>query len=218
MIRLDVADNGKGIGAEMLPKVFDAFEQGDPVTARQFGGLGLGLSITKQIVEAHDGRIEAHSAGAGQGSIFTVLLPHCVQAAVKHNGGDREQRPQSSCLAPARILLVEDHEPSLEMLARLLRNLGHTVHTAATKTEAISVAETESFDLVITDLGLPDGDGCDVMRQLKQIRSVKGIALTGFGQDQDMVRTREAGFSRHLVKPVSVEQLVAAVETVRFNQ
>jgi CheY-like chemotaxis protein len=212
MIRMEVEDNGKGIGTEMLSKVFDAFEQGDPVTARQFGGLGLGLAITKQIVEAHNGRIEASSAGAGCGSVFTVLLPSYEQTPVRTDDGG--QRPHASSLTPCRILLVEDHEPSLKMLARLLRNLGHTVHTAATKAEAILTAQSETFDLVITDLGLPDGDGCDVMRQLQQIRSVKGIALTGFGQEEDLARTREAGFSRHLVKPVSVEQLVAAVETV----
>jgi PAS domain S-box-containing protein len=213
MIRLEVQDNGKGICTELLPRVFDAFEQGDPVTARQFGGLGLGLAITKQIVEAHGGRITASSAGAGQGSVFTVLLPHCVPALVKQD--DFGARPQSSCLTPSRILLVEDHEPSLNVLACLLRNLGHTVHTAATKTEALLIAQSESFDLVISDLALPDGDGCDIMRHVQEIRSTKGIALTGFGQEEDLLRTRDAGFARHLVKPVSVEQLVSAVETVR---
>jgi CheY-like chemotaxis protein len=212
MIRLEIQDNGKGIGADLLPKVFDAFEQGDPATARQFGGLGLGLAIAKQIVEAHNGRIEASSDGAGRGSMFTVLLPHCAHPPLKPDRGD--QRSSHRCVTPSRILLVEDHEPSLKTLARLLRNLGHTVRTAATKAQALQAAEAESFDLVITDLGLPDGDGCDVLRRLQEIRSIKGIALTGFGQDEDLARTREAGFSQHLVKPVSVEQLVSAVETV----
>ncbi len=202
-VSITVTDTGMGIHADTLPHIFEAFEQGS-ISKQQFGGLGLGLAITKSIVELHQGSIRAESPGLGQGASFTVEFNICprpfqdaapVQAA--HDSGSLS------------LLLVEDHESTREVLARILRRCGHEVHAAATGAEALLLAQTvEHLDAVISDIGLPDQSGLDLMRELKVRRpSLPGIALSGYGMEQDLKDARSAGFSGHLVKPVSLDQL-----------
>ena len=193
-IRVTVSDTGVGIELEFLPRIFTAFEQGRVDRARQFGGLGLGLAICKIIVDAHGGTIRAASAGMGQGATITLeLRTHVPSAGGKHStepkGG---QRPQAQSL---RILLVDDNASLLKSMARLVASLGHHVQTATGVKAALELAEREQFDVLISDLGLPDGSGHELMRQLKSRQDLRGIALSGYGMEEDVRQSREAGFS-----------------------
>jgi signal transduction histidine kinase len=204
-----VSDQGVGIDSTVLPTVFNAFEQGDASLTRNFGGLGLGLTITRQLVEAHQGHIEARSAGRMKGSTFTIDLP-TVSPAPEEEPEPAKASPISQ--PPMRILLVEDHVGTLTAMTKLLSGLGHHVITAATVKEALEAAEQEPIDLVVSDLGLPDGSGHDVMRALRARYAVKGIAVSGFGMDEDILRSAESGFAKHLTKPVDLERLQAAIQ------
>ncbi|HEX4961098.1 MAG TPA: ATP-binding protein [Thermoanaerobaculia bacterium] len=205
-IQVQVIDQGIGIEPEVLPRLFNAFEQGDPTVTRSFGGLGLGLAISKALVDQHGGSLAGVSAGRGQGATFTVTLatvapPLPGEAAV---GGDGAARS-------LRLLLVEDHEPTLEVMAALLEIAGHEVSTAIDLRSARAVAASRELDLVVSDLGLPDGTGFDLMRELRDRYGLKGIAVSGYGMEDDLRRSKEAGFAEHLVKPVDVEKLKAAL-------
>jgi CheY-like chemotaxis protein len=216
-IRLDIVDTGVGIRPESLPKVFDAFEQGDWQATREFGGLGLGLAIAKALVTLHGGRISAHSAGAGQGSTFTVEL----DTVTAPNAGDgktpparQQSRPADPSARPLSILLVEDHEDTAKALARLLRHNGHDVRTANSVSSAIRTVDAHPFDLLISDIGLPDGSGLDLMRQVRARAKLRGIVISGFGMESDIGRSKEAGFLEHLTKPVNLGELEAAIRRV----
>ena len=204
-IALSIHDTGIGIDAKTLPFVFQAFEQGEARKLQHSGGLGLGLSISKAIVDLHGGTIRAESAGAGLGATFTVELATILPFPVTQlTEPELSSLPGSNSL---RLLLVEDHEPTLMILARLLRRRGHDVVTASTVASALSLASTQSFDLVITDIGLPDGNGIDLMRQLTKDYGLRGIALSGYGMAADRAKTQQAGFLAHLVKPINFDQL-----------
>lgn len=202
-IRVEVADNGVGIEPAFLPSVFGAFVQGDRKAAGATSGLGLGMSISKTIVELHGGTIRAESAGIGKGASFTVELETdssvVMSAPAVHPG----------VAAPThyRLLVVEDHQPTLDVLMRLLRKQGHEVYAAMSVQAALALAATQLFDLVVSDIGLPDGNGIDLMMQLTRDYGLRGIALSGYGMDEDLARTRNAGFLAHLVKPVDFERL-----------
>ncbi len=208
-LRVEVVDTGIGIPADMLPRIFDAFEQGDPAITHRFGGLGLGLAISKALVEAHGGLLTAASEGQDWGSTFSLLL------------GDAEAPTDEACVSPdlesrpvgghLRILLVEDHEDTRAILGRTLERSGHDVTTAGTVASAIEAAATGPFDLLISDVGLPDGSGVDLMRRLQPL---PGIALTGFGMATDIARCREAGFRAHLTKPIDPTELGKAIQLV----
>lgn len=204
-IVLSVHDTGIGIDPKTLPFVFNAFEQGEARKLQHSGGLGLGLSISKAIVELHGGTIRAESGGAGLGSTLTIefatVLPFPVAQLTEP---EPASAPNSHSL---RLLVIEDHEPTLMILARLLRRDGHQVLTASTVQSALALASTQSFDLVISDIGLPDGNGVDLMRQLTKDYALRGIALSGYGMAADHARTKEAGFLAHLVKPINFDQL-----------
>jgi PAS domain S-box-containing protein len=214
---LEVRDTGMGIEPEFLPKVFDAFEQGDIKITRQFGGLGLGLAICKAIMDIHGGAIRAHSDGPGTGATFTVELPVAfateqevvaTQPPQGHNNGTER----------LRVLLVEDHLDTREVLSRLLNAANYAVKTASSVEAALQLAAAEGFDVVVSDLGLPDGTGYDLMRQLRDRHGIKGIALSGYGMEQDQRRSREVGFLDHVVKPVDVSQLVAVIQRIVSSQ
>jgi PAS domain S-box-containing protein len=199
-IDLEISDNGAGIEPLLFARLFNAFEQSDQ--SRRLGGLGLGLSIAKSLTEMHQGTLVAFSDGHNKGSSFKLTLATVAPA-----------REQPCPPAPAevhkidqRILLVEDHEDTRIVMARLLRSLGCEVTTAGSVAEALAAAEKESFDLLISDIGLPDGSGLDVMKNLKD-RVERGIALSGFGQEEDLRRSREAGFHMHLIKPINFNML-----------
>ncbi|MGE5609704.1 MAG: ATP-binding protein [Bacillota bacterium] len=207
----EVNDSGIGIDPEMLPRLFDPFEQAERSITRQFGGLGLGLTISKALVELHGGTIEAHSEGKGQGAVFRVRLPLIAPAVVP------EQFPASAPprVRPLRILLVEDHGDTARIMSRLLAADGHEVQRAGALATALDMAGKGTFDLLISDLGLPDGNGLDLMRQLRaRGQRIPGIALSGFGMEQDIQSSHEAGFAAHLTKPTSPERLAEAIAAV----
>ena len=210
-LAIRVIDSGIGIESQLLPHVFNVFEQGGGETTKRFGGLGLGLAISKAVVEAHGGTLTAFSEGRDRGATFTVELAGADFPAEATG----ETPGTAGCGQRAlRILLVEDHKDTSRIMARMLTGIGHTVTTAETVAEALATAGSSEFDLVISDLGLPDGSGLDLMRQL---RPLPGIALTGYGMDEDVTKTREVGFIAHLTKPVDMRQLEAAIEGIDLD-
>ncbi|MEY2527528.1 MAG: hypothetical protein QOE73_2299 [Verrucomicrobiota bacterium] len=200
-LRVEVSDNGLGIDAESLPKIFDAFEQGERT---RLGGLGLGLAITKALVETHKGTITAESAGRNKGTKFTTWLPVSVEVGATTlpviPASIRERQSM-------HILLVEDHEDTNRSLTNLLRRRGYKVQPAVSVQSALNLAATEQFDVLISDIGLPDGSGIELMRTLHSTRPLLGIALTGYGMEDDIRKSYDCGFNHHLVKPVDLNKL-----------
>jgi signal transduction histidine kinase len=218
-VRIRVADSGVGIEPGVLPQIFNAFEQGGKDVTRLFGGLGLGLAISKALVDLHGGTITAESAGRDQGATFTLSLDAAPQGVrpVRAAGP-----PPAAAETGLRILLVEDHTDTREAIAELLRLYGHEIESAgsvATALAAVGQGGGESpcpFDLVISDIGLPDGSGLDLLREIRARYGpeVKAICLSGYGMEEDMRQSREAGFLAHLTKPVSLEELEAVLQRV----
>ena len=200
-LRVEIADTGLGIESEALPKIFDAFEQGGRT---QLGGLGLGLAISKALVEAHKGTITAQSAGRNKGSTFTLVFPTSERAAAQIAPAVSPKLPEHQAM---RILLVEDHEDSNRSLTNLLRRRGYHVQSALNFQSALDLGAKEEFDVLISDLALPDGSGIDLMQALQSTRPLLGIALTGFGMEDDVRKCRDAGFQHHLVKPIDLNKL-----------
>ena len=200
-LHVGIADTGLGIEPESLPKIFDAFEQGGRT---QLGGLGLGLAISKALVEAHKGTITAQSAGRNKGSTFTLVFPTCETAAAQIAPAVSPRKPERQGM---RILLVEDHEDTNRSLTNLLRRRGYQVQSALNFQSALDLSSKEQFDVLISDLALPDGSGMDLVKKLQSTRPVVGIALTGFGMEDDIRRGRQAGFHYHLVKPIDLNRL-----------
>ena len=200
-LHVGVADSGLGIEPESFPKIFDAFEQGGRT---QLGGLGLGLAISKALVEAHNGTITAQSAGRNKGSRFTLVFPTCETAAAQIAPAVSPRKPERQGV---RILLVEDHEDTNRSLTNLLRRRGYQVQSALNFQSALDLSSKVQFDVLISDLALPDGSGIDLVQKLQSTRPVIGIALTGFGMEDDIRKGREAGFHHHLVKPIDLNRL-----------
>jgi HAMP domain-containing protein/signal transduction histidine kinase/ActR/RegA family two-component response regulator len=200
-LRVEIADTGLGIEPDSLPKIFDAFEQGGRT---QLGGLGLGLAISKALVEAHKGTITAQSAGRNKGSTFTLVFPTSEKAAAQITPAISPKLAEHQAM---RILLVEDHEDSNRSLTNLLRRRGYQVQSALNFQSALDLSTKGEFDVLISDLALPDGSGIDLMQTLRSTRPVLGIALTGFGMEDDVRKSREAGFQHHLVKPIDLNKL-----------
>jgi len=212
ILRVQVRDTGLGIAPEVLPRIFDAFEQGDPRITRQFGGLGLGLAISKAIVELHGGTISVASDGIGKGSTFTIDLT-AVAASADSRGSSRLADGAGSA-REMRLLVVEDHVDTARTLGRMLARLGYEVKTTHDVASAVELAANERFDLLISDLGLPDATGYELMKRIRAFSSLKGIAMSGFGMDDDIRKSREVGFSEHLVKPLDVQRLQDAIRRV----
>ncbi|MFP5286119.1 MAG: ATP-binding protein [Thermoanaerobaculia bacterium] len=212
-VTVEVCDTGIGIDPEVLPRIFGAFEQADPRITRRFGGLGLGLAVSRALMRLHGGDLTAASEGTGCGAVFTVRLP----AGVPERDLDetvvtfpRESEPRLD--RGLRLLLVEDHADTAAAMADLLGTLGHEVTVAGSLAGAREAAQGRELelDLVISDLGLPDGSGLDLMRELAS-HGLRGIALSGYGMDEDIQRSREAGFIHHLTKPVTLQMLQEAI-------
>jgi signal transduction histidine kinase/CheY-like chemotaxis protein len=208
-LRITVRDNGIGISADAIDSIFDAFEHGDSPSARQFGGLGLGLAISKALVELHHGKINVASDGVGKGATFMIDLLETT--AKMESQTPNTDVPQSASL---RLLLVEDHADTSRMLVKLLVSAGYTVRTANNAAGAIELASREPFDLIVSDIGLPDASGYHLMQQLKQQFGLAGIAMSGYGMDDDIRKSQEAGFAEHLVKPISFAQLEQAIQKI----
>lgn len=218
---LQVRDSGIGIAPDLLPRVFDLFAQADRSLARSQGGLGIGLTLVRGLVEMHGGNVSAASPGVGKGSEFTVRLPLFFEAVQREVASIPPQRNSSPPIEPRRILIVDDNIDSAESLALLFKLSGHQVQTTYHGLTAIEEALTHRPELVFCDIGLPDIDGYEVARRLRRKTrrdEMLLIALTGYGQEEDRCRSAEAGFDHHLVKPVdlkSIERLLARVELGR---
>ena len=207
-VELRVRDTGIGIPAEAIPTIFQMFAQVEGTTARSQGGLGIGLSLVKGLVELHGGTITAHSAGPGQGSEFTVTLP-CLPAE-ESKPGAKPETPRPAAGDGRRILVVDDNRDAADSLAMLLGCEGYETRTAYTGRDAIAMATEFRPETCILDLGLPDLSGYEVARHLRQVPGLEPlrlIALTGWGQDEDRQRALAAGFDHHLTKPVDPAQL-----------
>src|SRR6476620_5176315 len=204
-IIIDFTDTGIGITPELQPRIFEAFEQGGKGVTNRYGGLGLGLAISKRVIDLHGGQISVNSEGQGKGATFTIKLKAMETSLLEgpaypldHDGTDERS---------ADILLVEDHEDTARALRRMLENAGYQVGYASTLASARDLAAKRRFQLVISDLGLPDGSGLDLMGELSDSGQLRGIALSGFGSESDVAAAKAAGFAAHFTKPVDWERL-----------
>jgi signal transduction histidine kinase len=203
---LEVEDSGCGIDPEVLPRIFHAFEQAGRT---QLGGLGLGLAISKALVEAHQGSIRAESRGRDRGAKFTALFPTSEPNSIPES----IDAPRSSAKRRSvRLLLVEDHEDTNRSLTRMLRRRGYEVHPANDMRSALDIATSKQFDVLVSDIGLPDGSGIDLLKALRAKGEVFGIALSGYGMEEDIRRSHDVGFSHHLVKPVDLNKLDSIIQ------
>jgi signal transduction histidine kinase/CheY-like chemotaxis protein len=205
--RITVRDNGVGMPAELLPHVFDMFVQGERTPDRSEGGLGLGLAVVKNLVERHGGRVAATSDGAGKGSTFTVWWPLAQGTSVANAADVFELTPPPR---PLRVLVVDDNVDAASTLAHLLEALGHEPLVAHDAPSALALARDEAPELALVDLGLPILDGYELvsrLRNLPGLSALPAIAVTGYGQASDRAKSHAAGFDRHVVKPVGLEDL-----------
>jgi two-component system, chemotaxis family, CheB/CheR fusion protein len=212
-VTVSVRDSGIGIPAEMLPRVFEMFAQIDSARGRSQGGLGIGLTLVRKLVDMHGGTVSAHSEGPGTGSEFVVRLPLTDGAAAKRPSA-RAMPPE---LLPLRVLVVDDNRDAANSLGMLLKFLGAEIHLAYDGFEAIAALESFGADLVLLDIGMPGMDGYEVARRIRRhpkLADLKLIALTGWGQEEDRRRTAAAGFDHHLIKPTGIEALRALMVTV----
>lgn len=212
-IQITVTDTGIGIGSEKIDKIFNAFEQGQTSITRKFGGLGLGLAISKAMVDAHRGKIWAESAGQDQGATFTVELKAVTAPVLVANGADGEQPAEAKRdrSRKHRVLLVDDHVDTCTGMKLMLERRGFDISVAHSADQAVEKARQENFDLLISDIGLPDRTGYELMSELRQSKDLPGIALSGFGTEADVNKARDAGFSEHLTKPINFERLEEAI-------
>jgi hypothetical protein len=200
----EVTDTGIGIDPDQQGRVFKAFEQGERSTTRQFGGLGLGLAISKTLLDLHGGSICVHSQGKNQGTSFKVTLEVLAKLQSEAQPPTQVNSGKSPSL---HILLVDDHADTLSILAMLLRKRGHQIFTADCVEGALKLLDQEKVDVLVSDIGLRDSSGYELMRQAKERQPLKGIALSGFGMGEDVRLSLEAGFDYHLAKPVSIQVL-----------
>ena len=208
VLTIIVGDTGIGIEPEILERIFDPFEQGDRSFQRRFGGLGLGLAISKSLAQAHGGTLAVASEGRNRGSTFVLTM---------NTVAPPQERPTEPEMVPIearalRILLVDDHQDTCAALEKLLVRRGHLVAATHNVRSAMEAAVRNRFDLLISDIALPDGSGMELMMQLHAISKMPGIAISGFGNYGDIEKSLKAGFSEHLIKPVKLEKLEAAME------
>jgi PAS domain S-box-containing protein len=206
-----IRDTGAGIAPELLPHVFDPFRQADRTLDRAQGGLGIGLTLVQRLVQLHGGTVTAHSEGPGRGSEFVLRLPAIPGPPPERDG---KKEPPESMAAGKRVLVVDDNRDAASSLADLLELQGHEVCVAFDGSEALVMARQQRPQVVLLDIGLPGIDGYEVARRMRDVPGLRDavlVALTGYGHEEDRRRSREAGFDRHLVKPVNVEDLDAAL-------
>jgi CheY-like chemotaxis protein len=228
-MHLRVTDTGQGIKEDFLPHVFDRFRQAEGSERRHQPGLGLGLAIVRQLVELHGGTVEAQSAGEGQGSTFTIILPIPALLMQPSGAGPEEDGrldlaapslpasdPEPSLLAGLHVLIVEDDADSRESLGRILEQYGAHVRGAATAREAIAALDAALPDVLVSDIGMPGEDGYDLIRKVRRLPPKQGgqlpaLAVTAYGGEGDRLKAVAAGFQAHVVKPVAPAELVTAI-------
>ncbi|HSU67445.1 MAG TPA: response regulator [Tepidisphaeraceae bacterium] len=215
IVRVEVRDSGIGIEPQLLPQIFNAFEQGERSITRRFGGLGLGLAISKALMDMQGGDLRADSAGKDKGSVFVASMPVVAAPVIteKKAGSPGTADPQG-----LRILLVDDHEDTAKAMRRLLERLGYAITLAGNVQDALGAFGKNEFDLLISDIGLPDGSGLELMRQIRQQKNLRGIALSGFGMEEDVRKSKEAGFTEHLIKPINFQKLQAVIREVATKE
>ncbi|MFN8542750.1 MAG: ATP-binding protein [Candidatus Binatia bacterium] len=207
-----VQDDGIGIAAADLPRIFEVFTQGESASHRAPGGLGIGLAVVRRLVELHRGTVDVRSDGPGRGSVFTVCLPAVAEPVAVP--GRREERTVVRDRAPLRLLLVDDNLDVLDSLATVLELKGYLVRKAEDGYRALALAQEETPNVVLLDIGLPGMDGYEVARRLRQepgLERVVLVALSGYGRDEDRRRARDAGFDEHLTKPLDPDELTAVL-------
>jgi CheY-like chemotaxis protein len=220
----EVRDNGEGISAEFLPHIFEKFRQADSGSARRFAGLGLGLAITRQLVESHGGAISVHSEGRGKGAMFRVRLPRLKQDAVPKLP-PQQLRTEDKPLAGLRILAVDDEADSREYLQRLLAEQGADIVSVSSAAEALEALETDTgrFNLLVSDIGMPGSTGYDLIETVRKrlkvdARHLPAVALTAFARREDSEKALGRGFQKHLAKPVQVGRLIGAIRQLTGRQ
>jgi CheY-like chemotaxis protein len=224
-VEVAVMDTGLGIDPAFLPHVFNRFSQRDSSSTRSVRGLGLGLAIARQLVELHGGSIEAESAGAGQGSTFTVQFPRSPVTATPANGRIYSQADRSVGMEEAldltgiRVLIVEDDDDARALVAKVLVGQGAFVKAASSAREALGVLEKERIDVLLSDIEMPGTDGYQLIRELRlrpsqQGGSVPAAALTAYARTEDRLRALRAGFQLHLAKPVQPAELITVVASL----
>jgi signal transduction histidine kinase/CheY-like chemotaxis protein len=216
-IEVRVIDTGIGIEPEKINKIFNAFEQGQTDITRRFGGLGLGLAISKALIDAHGGKIRVESPGKDQGAIFSLELNTVVTPA--GTDGERQAQPvgperELTVAKHRRVLLVDDHHDTCIGMKRMLERRGYEITVAHSADQAAEKVRTQEFDLLISDIGLPDRSGYELMREVRLNKNLPGIALSGFGTEQDVNQARAAGFSEHLTKPINFERLEKTIQNL----
>jgi CheY-like chemotaxis protein len=224
-VEIVISDTGKGIEPEFLPHVFDRFRQSDGSTTRRQGGLGLGLAIVRELVELHGGTVSVSSKGEGEGAAFTVSLPLLPLRREPESDMPRvypaADEPDALLdypleLSDLRILLVEDEADSRELLNLVLSSCGAIVSTASSVAEAFKLIQNERFDVLVSDIGMPEEDGFSLIRKIRALPVEQGgkvpaIALTAYARTEDRIQSMRAGFQMHMSKPVENTELVTAV-------
>jgi CheY-like chemotaxis protein/two-component sensor histidine kinase len=224
-VEIRVSDTGAGIKAEFLPHLFERFRQADPSTTRRHGGLGLGLSIVKHLVELHGGTIALESAGEGRGTTVTIQLPSMLVQRSTHTTAADFVAPAlpagliDTDLSGVTVLVVDDQVDSRDLMKRVLEECRARVFSAASAEEALALVETERPDVMVSDIGMPDVDGFELLRRVRALGAERGgrtpaIAVTAFARSEDRTRTLRAGFLVHVSKPFEPSELVATVASV----
>ncbi|HEX8889267.1 MAG TPA: response regulator, partial [Pyrinomonadaceae bacterium] len=217
--RIIVEDEGHGITPEFLPHVFERFRQEDSSKTRAHGGLGIGLALVKSFIEAHGGRVEVESAGARRGSRFTIYLPRFgAEARNKESVAKRSDGASES--QPVKLLLVEDSPDTLEMLQRALTRRGFSVTACPSAAEALRAVANKSFDVIVSDIGMPEVDGYELihrLRRLPQMTGVPAIAVSGYASRKEIDAALAAGFDSHVAKPVDPDELAAEIRKARMK-
>jgi len=229
-VEISVSDTGAGVKQEFLPFVFDRFRQADSSTTRRHGGLGLGLAIVRHLVELHGGTVRADSAGEGKGSTFTVMLPVAPFVQRDAHGDLRASQTQTNASAsvaddcPAeivglKILVVDDEEDTRDLLRTVLDGYGAQVLLASTADEALEIATRSKPDVLISDIGMPDVDGFELIRRVRELPAESGggvpaIALTAYARAEDRLRVLRSGYQMHVPKPVEMAELLTVIASL----
>jgi len=227
-VEVIVSDNGKGIEAQFLPHLFERFRQGDASSRRAHGGLGLGLAIVKQLVELHGGTVGGTSEGAGRGAVFTIRLPVLAMLGQARDAIPSRERgveaptqpmPPAAALRGTRVLVVEDEADSRGAVERILRHWGADTASAGSVEEALALVARFRPSVLVSDIGMPDVDGFELLSRIRALGPARGgalpaIALTAFARPEDRLRALESGFLDHVPKPIEPSELVATIERV----